>query len=166
MNFLRDPTSGDQAAPPGNWYEMRKWKLFLSATYWLLVILRSPFVPPLKEDDHVALHMARRSISNDTTFSRLRDLAMGKISWQQYEKGPMVTEVVVMPYFEFVWCNASVLCTTPAISDMEPFCNYKRDFIQGIAVVDAGKMSRPDLYCIWGNTLLPCVLSGDEKVRR
>ncbi|KAL7943377.1 AAA domain-containing protein [Trichoderma barbatum] len=34
---------------------------------------------------------------------------------------------------------------------------------KGIAVDEAGNISRPDLYSVWGNTLLPCLLCGDDK---
>ena len=44
-----------------------------------------------------------------------------------------------------------------------PYNMYKTEEAQAIAVDDAGNISRADLYCVWGNTLLPCLLAVDEK---
>ncbi|EHK26789.1 uncharacterized protein TRIVIDRAFT_8730, partial [Trichoderma virens Gv29-8] len=35
-------------------------------------------------------------------------------------------------------------------------------FPKGIAVDEAGNINRPDLYRVWGNTLLPCLMGGDD----
>ena len=164
FNILKDTTAGDNAAPTENWFGGSTWKLHLSATYWVLVMLRSPVVPPLHEDDALALHEGRRWLDGQAKFDRLRDLATCKISWEEYSRGEMVRKPVLQGILNNIWDNATVLCLTPALSTMKPFVWLKNERVQGIAVDEAGNISRPDLYRAWGNTLLPCVLAGDEKV--
>lgn len=33
---------------------------------------------------------------------------------------------------------------------------WKNEIAKGIAVDEAGNINHPDLYSVWGNTLLPC----------
>lgn len=58
---------------------------------------------------------------------------------------------------------ADAICTTPSLSCKSPFKEWKETRAKGIAVEGAGSISRPDLNSVWGNTLLPCVIAGDDK---
>lgn len=49
--LLESPKEGNDAAPKKEWKPKSKWKLDLSATYWLLMVLRSPAVRQLDSDE-------------------------------------------------------------------------------------------------------------------
>lgn len=58
---------------------------------------------------------------------------------------------------------ADASCTTPSLSCQEPFAGWRKAVSRAVAVDEAANMSRPDLLSVWGNTIMPCVLSGDDK---
>lgn len=163
INTLRDPYIGDEAAPSRNWGPDAKWKLNLSPSFWLLMILRSPAVRELHEDDSPALHQIQAEIDRSPLSERLRAVATGAISWQEYQSGSMVSRKVLNGTMGKIFWAADILCTTPAMSCEQPFRTWKETAAKGIAVDEAGNISRPDLYSVWGNTLLPCLLGGDDK---
>ncbi|KAF4501098.1 hypothetical protein FAGAP_2683 [Fusarium agapanthi] len=58
---------------------------------------------------------------------------------------------------------ADIVCTTSSLTHTEDHLKkWKDGRARGIAVDEAGRMSRGDLYSVWGNTLMPCLLAGDE----
>jgi hypothetical protein len=59
--------------------------------------------------------------------------------------------------------RADVLCSTPSLSTKPLFKEWRSSQARAVAVDEAANMSRPDLYTIWGNTLLPCMLGGDDE---
>lgn len=75
----------------------------------------------------------------------------------------MFQEKAIEAMFAYLFWNADILCTTPAMSMQEPYSIWKMTRARGIAVDEAGNISRPDLYRVWGNTMLPCLLGGDDK---
>lgn len=99
-------------------------------------------------------------------FGRLCDVATGKITWEEYQRGETVPQGFITGMFLHLVKQADILCTTPALSCTLPYRTWKEESARGIAVDEAGNISRPDLYTAWGNTLLPCLLSGDEKQLR
>ncbi|KAJ4199794.1 hypothetical protein NW759_016004 [Fusarium solani] len=163
LRLLRFPDDGDKAAPSSLWSGQSKWKMHLSAAYWLLVLLRFPKVRELRLDDSVALHKMRSRIDNDEQLERLRALATQEIDWNEYERGTMLSRNRLESLLEDVICDADIVCTTPSLSDKVPYSAWKHCRAQGIAVDEAACISRPDLYCVWGNTLLPCLMAGDDK---
>lgn len=165
-SLLKDHTAGDSAAPTGNWFRGSTWKLHLSTAYWILAMLRSPAVPPLHEDDSHQLFLGQRHLDKKVKFKSLRDVAAGRISWAEYESSGMVPEMEMKDLFLGLWGRATVLCMTPDLTETMPFFKYKSRNVKGVAVDEAGNMSRPDLYSVWGNTLLPCVLAGDDAQLR
>ncbi|KAL2693693.1 hypothetical protein Neosp_000254 [[Neocosmospora] mangrovei] len=164
LHLLRCPDDGDRAAPTSFLSGQSERKMHLSAAYWLLVLLRSPGprVRPLRRDDSVALHEMRSRIENDKQLHHLRALASRGIDWIEYEQGPMLSKGRLVSLLEEVVRVADIVCTTPSLSAKEPYSAWKRE-AQGIAVDEAACMSRPDLYCVWGNTLLPCLMAGDDE---
>lgn len=58
--------------------------------------------------------------------------------------------------------DADVLCTTPSLSTKREFQSWRRR-ARAVAVDEAANMGRADLYTVWGNTLLPCMLGGDDE---
>ncbi|KAL6794263.1 P-loop containing nucleoside triphosphate hydrolase protein [Trichoderma sp. SZMC 28012] len=163
INTLRDPHLGDKAAPNREWSIDSKWTLNLTPSFWLLMVLRSPAVRKIHEDDPKVIHEMQQQMDIRRDCERLRAVATGKISWQEYESGQMVPQRAIEEMFGHLLFSADILCTTPAMSMQEPYCNWKRMRARGIAVDEAGNISRPDLYRVWGNTMLPCLLGGDDK---
>ncbi|KAH7272937.1 hypothetical protein B0J15DRAFT_573805 [Fusarium solani] len=152
LHLLRSPDDGDKAAPSSFLSGQSEWKIHLSAAYWLLVLLRSPNpkVRPLHRDESVALHEMRSRIEHDEQLHRLRAVASQGIDWVEYEQGLMVSKDRLDSLGDVVRI-ADIVCTTPSLK------------AHGITVNETACMSRPDLYCVWGNTLLPCLIAGDDK---
>ncbi|RTE74323.1 hypothetical protein BHE90_011229 [Fusarium euwallaceae] len=163
LHLLRFPDD-DRAAPSWFLSGQSDWKMPLSAAYWLLILLRSPKVRPLRLDDSAALHEMRSRIEKDRDeqLYRLGALAAQGIDWIEYEQGAMLSKDRLVLLLEDAVSAADIVCTTPSLSAKEPYSAWKHK-AQGIVVDEAACMSRPDLYCVWGNTLLPCLMAGDDK---
>ncbi|RFU75706.1 dna helicase [Trichoderma arundinaceum] len=97
------------------------------------------------------------------SIKRLLDVASGKIDWAEYKKGKVDSNEIMETLFRSILNYADILCTNAALSNRAPFRTWKIERAKGIAVDEASNISRPDLYCVWGNTLLSCVLAGDDK---
>ncbi|KAL6798046.1 P-loop containing nucleoside triphosphate hydrolase protein [Trichoderma sp. SZMC 28012] len=121
--------------------------------FWLLMVLRSPA-------------QMQRDMDSRSEFGRFCAVATGSITWEEYQRGETVPQGFVTGMFLHLVKQADILCTTPALSCTLPYRTWKEESARGIAVDEAGNISRPDLYTAWGNTLLPCLLSGDEKQLR
>lgn len=160
--LLRDPTLGDEAAPKG--LEPR-WKLHLSLAFWFLAVLGSPAVPDLHPDDSQDLWDLRRQIdSTEPELERLRNVATGAITWKQYEHHGPVANKAIESYLLRLLAYADTLCITPAESeDVAMYRAWKTRVARGIAVDEAATMNRADLYCVWGNTCMPCFIFGDPQ---
>lgn len=138
-------------------------------TYWLLRVLGSPTVPKLDSDDSATLHMLRGRIDVDKGLSALRDCAQQKVSWQtlnQKGEGSLLSDETLGHVFAKLLSWADVVCTPPSSSEKFPYRNWKITQARAVAVDEAGNVSRADLCCVWGNTLLPCLLGGDDNQLR
>lgn len=92
-------------------------------------------------------------------------VAKGDIAWSEYQIGSdQVPVATIGELLVGILHHADIVCTSPALScsEQDPYRNWKNKFAKGIAVDDAGSLSRPDLYSVWGNTLLPCLLAGHD----
>ncbi|KAG5657908.1 hypothetical protein KAF25_007941 [Fusarium avenaceum] len=167
-SLLRDPKCGDDAVPPSSWKLPPRWKLNLSCAFWLLLVLRSPASGrQLRPDDHPYLHALQKRIDARPDLLPLRQIATGAITWEEYKTtvkdyALFVEDIqsLLAPIVE----NAEFLCITPAASEnCKPFFNWKIKNACGIAIDEAACLSRGDLGCVWGNTLLPCFLFGDPR---
>jgi hypothetical protein len=164
MNLLRSPHDGDDAAPGRRWGRgPSRWRLHLSLAFWILVLLRSPGVRELRADDSSALWKLREDVDSREDLARLRSLATEELDWGEYVKGEVVLKDTILALMMAILEGADMLCTTPALSCQEPYESWKLKKARGIAVDEAGNITRPDLYSVWGNTLLPCLLAGDDK---
>ncbi|PKK42305.1 hypothetical protein CI102_12899 [Trichoderma harzianum] len=164
LNLLRDPSLGDNAASNRKWRPDANWKLGLSPSFWLLKALRfrdEKIVAPLHEDDPKIVFEVQARIDTDPKYKLLRDVATGAISFEEYiaAKLPMGD---VMKLVKDLVNGADILCTTPSLSCKVEFETWKNERAKGIAVDEAGNINRPDLYRVWGNTMLPCLLGGDD----
>lgn len=164
INTLKDPGIGNKAAPNNGWRPDSSWNLHLSPSFWLLIALRcTRAVREIHEDDPIGLFNVQKSLDSLVEYRRLRQVATNAISWQQYESGPMVEKADIEKLFYRLLQSADILCTTPAISCQRPYRAWKEELAQGIAIDEAGNISRPDLYSVWGNTLSPLAMAGDDK---
>ncbi|EHK15923.1 uncharacterized protein TRIVIDRAFT_1445, partial [Trichoderma virens Gv29-8] len=161
--LLKDPTLGDEAAPKA-WGYSSRWTLHLSLAFWLLAILGSPAVRELHPDDDECLWDLRRKIDQVLPLKRLRDVATGVTTWEQYEQEGLVSDKSIQYYMFRLLQYAHMLCTTPAATEnVSEYRDWKNQTARGVAVDEAANMNRADLYCVWGNTLSPCFLFGDPK---
>ncbi|EHK51133.1 hypothetical protein TRIATDRAFT_772, partial [Trichoderma atroviride IMI 206040] len=161
INLLRDPKLGDKAAPD-NWLRDSNWRLHLSLSFWLLMALESNAVRRLHHDDPSSIHTMKHILGSTPAYNRLCRVARGAMTWEEYESGPAVHRDVISGLFYTLLQSADILCTTPSLSCQDDFKAWKEK-AKGIAVDEAGNISRPDLYCVWGNTLLPCAMGGDDR---
>ncbi|KAI8721895.1 AAA-12 domain-containing protein [Fusarium sp. LHS14.1] len=107
----------------------------------------------------------REDIDKREKLERLRAVAKGEISWLEYKcGGGQVSVSTIGALLTHILYHADIVCTTPALScsKQDPYINWKNELAKGVAVDDAGSINRPDLYSVWGNTLLPCLLAGDD----
>lgn len=163
MNLLQNPHAGDAAAPTSSWTVPSRWTFNLSLAFWLLVALRSPGTRRPDETVPETILALRASIDKRIDLGRLRAVATGDISWQEYHDGAMAASDKITGLFKDVMRRASAIATTPARGCQEPFSGWRKALARGIAVDEAANMSRPDLISVWGNTLMPLVLAGDDK---
>ncbi|KAL6407074.1 uncharacterized protein AUP68_09900 [Ilyonectria robusta] len=164
MNLLSDPHKGDDASPRTLWGNVSKWKLHLSVAYWLLVCLDSPAARPIHVDDCKALHDIRREIMGNEDLRRLHQVASGTITWEEYHNGKTVARDTIEHFLLSIIDRADIICAVPSLAFTQPsIANWKNKVARGISVDEAASINRPDLYAVWGNTFLPCLLAGDEK---
>ncbi|KAF5636784.1 uncharacterized protein FTJAE_5980 [Fusarium tjaetaba] len=136
------------------------WKFHLSAAYWLLLLFRSPAVDrSLGPDDSLALHKMQKIIDEDEMIEPIREGFPEAI--REYLDDHFTD------FLDMLLGEADVICATPIHSEFGhgtcPYETWKGTLAQGVVVDEAGTMDRPDLYRVWGNTLLPCLLIGDTR---
>lgn len=160
--LLENPTDGDISvfSTSGG---TSKWKLNLSLAYWLLMVLGSPAVRDLAPDDSLALHRAHDRIQNARHLAKLRDVATGAITYADFQDDMSASDKSLGELLMDILYSADIVCTTSALSSRNPYRDWKEDVAKCIAVDEAANMQRPDLLTVWGNTLLPCMLGGDDK---
>ncbi|KAM0669770.1 hypothetical protein ACQRIU_000165 [Beauveria bassiana] len=167
--LLQDPSLGDAAVPDHMLLDNSnsRWKLHLSPTYWLLMVLGSPAVRKLENDDSAGL-WALHDLPVEAATARLRALAQGKMSWAAFND-PAFNEAGGLDKKQFanyigkLLQYVDVLCVTPAAShNVREYAMWKHWHAKAIAIDEAGNMNCADLYDVWGNTMQPCFLGGDH----
>ncbi|KAH7312285.1 P-loop containing nucleoside triphosphate hydrolase protein [Stachybotrys elegans] len=159
--LLRDPQA-KEAAPYNPFKRESRWKLENSTCFWMLICLRSSAVRPLSDDDSVKLHVLQAEIDADDGLKPLRDVATGDMDWAQFEE-QMTPKNVIQHWIRKLVMSADAVCTTPAMSCKRLWNSWKTERARGVLIDEAGNISRPDMYSVWGNTALPLCLVGDEK---
>ncbi|RSL42484.1 hypothetical protein CEP54_015466 [Fusarium duplospermum] len=162
QRLLRDPKGVDDATSD-SWKRPGRWNLHLSKAHWLLMCIRSRAVPSLHPCDSIAIHRLQRQVDQDNRLVRLRRVASGAISWEEYANGKMVDKNVIEALFRRILEAADIVCATPAQSCGKFYRDWKKTKARGFAIDEAANMTRPDLYSLWGNTMMPCILAGDER---
>lgn len=164
-NLLRDPSLGDAAGPRRFGIQPTAWRLPLSLAYWTLVLLRSPAVGGrvIDANDKRALIQMQRDVDNHSALSDLRELATGRIDWDDWDAQNSLPENTIESLMSAIVAIADFVCTTPAAR--AKVLQYK-NWSQGagaIVIDEAANMGRGDLACVWGNSLKPILLSGDPE---
>jgi hypothetical protein len=140
-----------------------KWRLELSVTYWLLVVLRSPLVDQLTDVDSKALHSLRSSIDSREDLAPLRKLATREVTKECFLKlSPSNMGEKVKALMHAIVNAADFLCVASALCEND-YKHWKDSFACGLVVDEAANINRADVICAWGNTLLPCILGGDPR---
>ncbi|CVL08874.1 uncharacterized protein FPRN_14657 [Fusarium proliferatum] len=160
--LLEKPEDLKGARQRGSFSRESRWKMNLSLPYWMLVLLRSPAVDQLHPDASPELHRIQQAWDNRLELQGLRDVVTGKTSWAEYSKTPN-HDASFTGMMKTLREQADFLCSTPANAARSPVKFWKADLAKGLAVDEAGNMHRADLYGLWGNTLLPCLLAGDPR---
>ncbi|KAG7135392.1 putative ATP-dependent helicase like protein [Verticillium longisporum] len=161
--LLKNPSGGEVAAA-GN----SKWRLHLSFAYWTFSLLSNgSYIAGTREmhpDEHESLEQIRQRYRQNSEYDNLRALLDGTITYQQYESGDMLKDAKIESVMIAILACVDVLCTTPAATEnCEEFKEWKNGHADGIVIDEAANMHRADLYCVWGNTMLPVFLIGDPK---
>ncbi|RSM00399.1 hypothetical protein CEP52_009151 [Fusarium oligoseptatum] len=126
QRLLRDAQETDDAtADP--WKRPGRWNIHLSKAYWLLICTRSRAVPSLDPCDSIAIHRLQRQIDQDPKLVRLRRVASGTISWEEYANGKMVDKNVIEALFRRILEAADIVCTTPAQSCGKFYRDWKKN---------------------------------------
>lgn len=92
----------------------------------------------------------------------LRGVAAGDRPWEDYDAQPL-TDKQVKLFLRLFLGVADAVATTPALSCQMPYKRWKESKGHAVVIDEAGNISRPDLYSVWGNTMIPLFLAGDEK---
>ncbi|KAK1462994.1 hypothetical protein CCUS01_08399 [Colletotrichum cuscutae] len=161
--LLEDPRLGDMAAPQLS-YGQSPWRLELSVAFWLLVLLRSPAVRDLHKDDKEALHQLQRQVDTRRDWAKLRAVATGQITWDEYTDTAPPHQKTLSTAMDQLVAMADILATTPSacVSVTEV---YNRWWMQAkaVAIDEAANMDRGDLASAWGNKMLPLLCGGDTE---
>lgn len=162
MHLLESPGELD-AIPSSTFSPPSRWQLPLSMAFWLLVALRARAVEGMCPDVPTAIEEMRKRLDGRSELAALRAVATGHIDWPTYQQGAGLAKNDLPMLMGPIAFAADALCTTPALSSQQPYCTFRDTIAKAVAVDEAGSISRPDLYTVWGNTLSPCLLGGDEK---
>ncbi|CAH0048522.1 unnamed protein product [Clonostachys solani] len=159
--LVGNPKHGNDAAPKREWKPKSKWKLDLSAAYWLLMVLRSPAVRQLDIDNSLALHDMQKLYDGQTSLAPLRDIIAGKRRWEDLDADEFGSEVIE-EMLQHLINNADILLTTPAKSQHLSYRAWKRT-ARGVAIDEAANMTRPDLDSGDEHQLRPTVKTEQER---
>lgn len=115
----------------------------------MLKVLGSPAVPALSAEDSPCLHTLRSELETHEVYSSLVEVARGTLSWSEYVGHASNSTDNLTVLFEMLIAVADLVCTTPALSEKDPYHKWKTTQARGIVIDEAANMSRADLYCVW-----------------
>ena len=117
----------------------------------------------MRKEDSPVLHKLRKTLAQDK-FASLRAVATGTMTWDEYAAGDCASDLEALRgFFMDLIRGADFLCLTPSLSDDDMYKRFRDERSKGVAINEAGKLSRGDLASLWGNTLLPLTLGGDPS---
>ncbi|KAF5246324.1 hypothetical protein FAUST_1441 [Fusarium austroamericanum] len=157
QRLVQNPDQGDNAAPSSFFGPPSKWKLHLSRVHRLLTLFHSPKVRSLNQDDAPVLYHLQQGIDKNLEMADLRALVTGTIDWETFSssKGCDIAMKTDGKYLDDVVRRAEILCATPVRSENDKRIKRFKLHAKGFAVDKAANMTRPSLYCVWGDNLSP-----------
>ncbi|KAL9945575.1 hypothetical protein ACHAQF_007631 [Verticillium nonalfalfae] len=164
MHLLRYPIP-ESDSPRIPIAKTSKWRFHLSISSWLLAVLgsRAVGVRELTPDDSEGLFRLRASIEERSQYSTLLAVAKGEIGWDEFVLSGALPEDAGHALLKAVIEAADIVCATPSMATDDVCREWRTSVARGIAIDEAASMTRADLACVWGNSLLPCFLAGDDK---
>lgn len=143
-----------------------KHHIHLSCAEWLMKALGGSPETQLHPDDSWKLHQICSDDDEDATqeSSKLLAVVRKQTTWAIFVEEGKVSTAFIVDMMNQIRLQADILCSTPARCCKDTTLrDWRNENVKGIAVDEAANMTRPDLYSVWGNTLLPCALAGDDK---
>ncbi|CEI40060.1 unnamed protein product [Fusarium venenatum] len=150
LRLLENPNDSDSISPGSVFRNPSKWKLHLSSTCWLLMVLYSPIVRPLHPKDALTLHRLQREIEALPDLASLRALAKQEASWEEARKATEEFEICIskaQDHLKGIPARADILCATPAASVNDKRVLAFKLRTSGFAIDEAANMTRTDLLC-------------------
>lgn len=152
-----------------------RWRLALSPTNHLLACLRSKALAQSDDAEAVkellpeharALHHLQEEIdalcNTNGPVARLSQLCRGNISWDAYISEETVSIEQIVGWMRQIIRAAEGIFTTPGGARGELYADmWAKAKIVGVD--ESACMQKADLCSIWGNTLRPLILAGDDK---
>lgn len=162
--LFENPELVDEEAELLTSIRQRHWHLAQTVTFWFFLALGHSRVSGrnIEPSDPIKIHKFKKLLDDMSEVSPLRDLASGKLGWSEYINEGQVSDSVLKSIVAKLLDFADLIFTTPARSCGEGFASAKAR-AKAIVLDEAAGMHRADAYCVHGNTLLPCLLAGDEK---
>lgn len=99
-----------------------KWTLELSLAFWLLTLVRSEAVRELHADDPKVLFDIQTEMDADNSLAGLRDLATGRIDWDEYRTKSRVEKAVFSAWMKKILVAADFMGCTPAATANDQRC--------------------------------------------
>lgn len=154
-----------------------RWNQHLSPSFWLLLALGSPLVRDSTPADSRIIDKIRGKVLCDDAGLNFAKLVREEMTWAEFEalgEGNIPDRECFERWYINIIKNADALFTTPAIIKVTtppsgkvkgdtPFADWWLANADVIAADEAANMHLHDLYQVWGNRMLPCVLAGDER---
>lgn len=193
--LVKNPDLGDKAIRSSTWMPKTPWRLHLSATFYLCLVLGLPAAGrKLSPEDSGKLHSLANAFAREKELKPLCDLASGRIPMAEYENKAVGAKVIERA-LEKVVMAADIPVTTPSLSHFcadqpckgdreEREAERKRSDGPGgegpeqgvynvlklsarwVILDEAGAMGRADALTVQGNTGRPCILCGDHRQLR
>lgn len=141
-----------------------RWHLAQSLTFSFFLALGHVRVVgrEIRSSDPIKVHNFKQLIDAMTDLSPLRELASGKLGWDEYTSQQGVSKKMIKSTLSRLLNDADLVFTTPARSESDDYCDIKKS-ARAIVLDEAASMHRADYFCVHGNTLVPVLLVGDPK---
>ncbi|KAL8380788.1 hypothetical protein RB595_005194 [Gaeumannomyces hyphopodioides] len=170
MSLLGEPSKPKAARPS-------RWALPLTPSFYILLALGSEEVRPRTKEDAYLVGRIQRAILGTTRGDNFAKLVRKKITWSEYcalGEDDTPDYRFMCKLFDFVVSQAAAVFTTPSLVQVSiprggdtkynsPYTRFWGERSTCVAIDEAANMHVHDLLQVWGNTLRPLCLAGDDK---
>ncbi|KAL8335764.1 hypothetical protein RB598_009792 [Gaeumannomyces tritici] len=170
MSLLGEPSKPKVARPS-------RWALPLTPSFYILLALGSGEVRPSTKEDARLVGRIQRAILGNPRGDNFAKLVRKEITWSEYYAlGEEVTPDYrfMCKLFDIVVSQAAAVFTTPSLVQVgipkdgdtkynSPYTRFWGEYSTCVAMDEAANMHVHDLLQVWGNTLRPLCLAGDDK---